>query len=232
MAEMDTLISRYKRFRFFDPLAWCRAELWCHLLSTKPFTEVIVVFSAKEAQFMYPTDWQEKTIDSGDFTVESDREVVMKLGEVAVEHKVQNLLLQGNLRQYRWFFQFKDLSSAVQDGSSMSALLCATFAGDVNMVRLLVEQKADVNYRTHGLEDLGYTDDLTLLIVALRSGQGREMISALLEMACDVNVETKYCVNASTVVRSPEHIELLLAARADFHSPVGYLGLLGAEMSL
>lgn len=255
MFEIDPLISRYERFRFFDPLAWCRAELWCHLLSTKPFTEVIVVFSAKEAQFMYPTDWQEKTIDSGDFTVESDREVVMKLGEVAVEHKVQNLLLQGNLRQYRWFlahrpmmlgqaaltwepqgflehFQFKDLSSAVQDGSSMSALLCATFAGDVNMVRLLVEQKADVNYRTHGLEDLGYTDDLTLLIVALRSGQGREMISALLEMACDVNVETKYCVNASTVVRSPEHIELLLAARADFHSPVGYLGLLGAEMSL
>ena len=43
-----------------EPLAWCRAELWCHLLSNKPFTDVIVVFSAKEAQFMYPSDWQDR----------------------------------------------------------------------------------------------------------------------------------------------------------------------------
>lgn len=34
--------------------------MWCHLLSKKRFTEVIVVFSSKEAQFMFPKDWQER----------------------------------------------------------------------------------------------------------------------------------------------------------------------------
>ena len=178
----------------------------------------------------------------------------MKLGEVAVEHKLQNLLLQGDLRQYRFFlahrpmmlgqapltwepdsflehFQFKDLKAAAQSDSSMSGALCATFAGDVKMLRCLIEHQADLNYRTRGLEDLGYTDDLTLLIVALRSGQAAEMVSLLLEACEDVNLETLNCVKAATVVRSPEHIEMLLKARADFHSPVGYLGPLALKLS-
>jgi len=40
---------------------------------------------------------QENTIDKGDFTVESDRAMVVKLGEMAVEHKLQNLSDGGQL---------------------------------------------------------------------------------------------------------------------------------------
>ena len=40
---------------------------------------------------------QENTIDKGNFTVESDREVVVKLGEMAVEHKLENLSDGGQL---------------------------------------------------------------------------------------------------------------------------------------
>lgn len=220
---------------------------------------------------MYPTDWQdravfvfsrlscseilrsllrwkENTIDSGDFTVESDRQVVMKLGEMAVEHKLQNLLLQGDLSQYRFFlarrpmmlgqaaltwelegflehFQFKDLAAAVQDESSMSALLCATFAGDVNMVRLLVQQKADLNYRLRGLEPLGFSSDLTLLMAALQSRQTAPMIAALVELGSDVNVVTTNCISAANCVKSAEHVDLLLSVRADLHSAVGCIGL-------
>ena len=36
---------------------------------------------------------QENTIDTGEFTVERDREVVVKLGEKAVDHKIQHLRL-------------------------------------------------------------------------------------------------------------------------------------------
>ena len=37
---------------------WCRAELWCHLLSNKPHAHAIVIFSPKEAQVMFSADWQ------------------------------------------------------------------------------------------------------------------------------------------------------------------------------
>lgn len=37
---------------------WCRAELWCRLLSTRRDTSVIVIFAAREALYMFPLDWQ------------------------------------------------------------------------------------------------------------------------------------------------------------------------------
>ena len=44
---------------------WCRAELWCHVLSNKPDTNIIVVHSAQEAEFMSPMDWQRNSIADG-----------------------------------------------------------------------------------------------------------------------------------------------------------------------
>ena len=38
---------------------------------------------------------------------------------------------------------------------SLSQVLCAVFAGDGEMVRLLVQHRADVNARLHGLSQLG-----------------------------------------------------------------------------
>ena len=43
-------------------LRWCRAELWCRLLSNKTDTTVIVVYSNVQAEFMYPLDWQSNSI--------------------------------------------------------------------------------------------------------------------------------------------------------------------------
>lgn len=40
-------------------------------------------------------NWQQNTIAEGDFTVEKDRAVVVKLGEVAVESKIEHLWLDG-----------------------------------------------------------------------------------------------------------------------------------------
>ena len=37
---------------------WCRAELWCRVLSNRKDTRLIVIFSAKEALFISPMDWQ------------------------------------------------------------------------------------------------------------------------------------------------------------------------------
>ena len=62
-----------------------------------------------------------------------------------------------------------------------NALLCATFSGDVAMVKFLAQQKADLMSRLYGLGDLGYDDDLTLLMAALETRQSPEMIRTLLE---------------------------------------------------
>ncbi|CAJ1422608.1 unnamed protein product [Effrenium voratum] len=226
---------------------WCRAELWCHLLSDKPFTQVIVVYSTKESQFMFPRDWQENTIDEGDFTVESDRHVVKKLGEVALEHKIQNLSSAGQLNLYRFFlarrskmlgeapttwevesflrhFKF-DFDSAISDKSSMSAVLCATFAGDVAMVQFLANKKADLNVSLHGLEPLGYCTGWNLLMVALESRQSPEMIRALLSLGLDANSATFEGTTVSCFVKSPEHIDELLQKKADIHKAGLPLGL-------
>ena len=40
---------------------------------------------------MFPLDWQLNTIVDGQFTVEEDRLVVAKLGEAAVDAKIQSL---------------------------------------------------------------------------------------------------------------------------------------------
>ena len=44
---------------------WCRAELWCRLLSIRHDTKVIVLFSAKEALYILPYDWQRHLVADG-----------------------------------------------------------------------------------------------------------------------------------------------------------------------
>eukprot|EP00438_Fugacium_kawagutii_P019775 Skav203665 [mRNA] locus=scaffold2755:119645:122234:- [translate_table: standard] len=186
---------------------------------------------------------QDNTIDEGEFTVESDRNVVKQLGEVAVEHKIQNLSEAGPMSLYRFFlarqskmlgqpsltwevdeflrhFKFPDLESAISDKRGMSAVLCATFAGDVEMVRLLVQKKADLNVDSPDLEELGYSNDWNLLIMALE-------IRALLDLGIDANsaIPAGRGCSAAEFVKSPEHIQELLRRGADFHNPGMPLGL-------
>ena len=81
----------------------CRAELWCRLLSNKVDTSVILIYSPTEAEFMFPLDWQHNSIAEGNFTVEDDRAEVVRLGEMAVESKIQNLQEKGPLSHYRFY---------------------------------------------------------------------------------------------------------------------------------
>ncbi|CAE7520652.1 unnamed protein product [Symbiodinium natans] len=240
--------GRYCNYTSWLSRGWCRAELWCHLLSSKPFTQVIVVFSSKESQFMYPRDWQENTIDTGDFTVESDRDVVRRLGEVAVEHKIQNLSSAGPENLYRFFlarrsrmlgqpsltrdmddflfhFKFPDLESAISAKSSMNGVQCATLSGDVKMLRCLAQKKADLNANVLGLEELGFSQDWSLLMVALESRQSAEMIRTLLDLGADVHASSFEGTPVPAFVKNSQHIEELLRSGADFHKPGMPLGL-------
>lgn len=233
---------------------WCRAELWCRLLSNREDTSVIVIFSAREALYILPLDWQRSLISDGLFTVEEDRAVVVKLGEAAVNSKIEHLSKWGPLVDYRFHlaqqpkllkqakeawdlqgflrhFDFPTVDAAVKHESGMTGMLCAMFAGDVDMLHTLVEHAADVNARVSGLGHLGFYDSNTLLMVAAYSGQDPKMLSALMKCHADPNVacvsDTGSIVNASWCATHPGHVKVLLEQRADFETSPPLTGVAG-----
>ena len=238
---------------------WCRAELWCRLLSHGPDTSVVVIFSARETLYILPLDWQRNLISDGLFTVESDRAVVVKLGEMALKSKIQHLYELGPLTDYRFHlaqqprllnqtkkgwelqgflqhFNFPNIDAAVKHESGMTGMLCAILEGDVSIVQTLVEHHGDVNARVSGITHLGYSDGLTLLMVASYGVPDSKMLSALINLHADPNLscmsETGSIITASWVASHPGHVEVLLEKRADFAtSPplTGAVGISSAE---
>ncbi|CAE7838245.1 unnamed protein product [Symbiodinium microadriaticum] len=226
-----------------------RAEWWCHLLSNKPDTSVIVVYSCREAEFMFPLSWQENKVSEGEFTVEADRRVVAKLGERALESKISFLSTAGPLSRYRYYlaqrpqllcqrsedfslteflshFRFPDrLEEAIQDTSSMSPVLCAVFAGDAKILRALLENRADANQKLYGLSDLGFYDGQTVLMAATKSRQTPKVLSTLIDLRADVNAATRIGLTAVALVRDPGQLRVLMEARADIHTPGRPFGL-------
>ncbi|CAE7327132.1 unnamed protein product [Symbiodinium sp. CCMP2592] len=228
---------------------WCRAEWWCHLLSNKPDTSVIVVYSCREAEFMFPLSWQENKVSDGEFTVEADRRVVAKLGERALESKIRFLSTAGPLSKYRFYlaqrpsllcqrsedfglieflshFRFPErLEEAIQDTSSMNPILCAVFAGDAKILRALLENRADANQKLYGLSDLGFYDGQTVLMAATKSRQTPEVLSTLIGLRADVNAATRIGLTTVALVRDPGQLRVLMEARADIHTPGRPFGL-------
>ena len=98
-------------------------------------------------------------------------------------------------------------------------MLCAIFAGDAKILRILLDRRADPNYKLQGLSDLGYFDGQTLLMAATKSGQEPSILTALLELRADVNATTRIGLPCVALVRSPGQVTALMAARADLHSP-------------
>lgn len=218
---------------------WCRAELWCRLLSHKPDTGVILLHSTKDVRYMFPLDWQLNTIVDGEFTVEEDRDVVAKLGEVAVDEKIRSLRAEHSQCYYRWFvasrprllgqdrgvsdkesflekFQFRSWEAAIfGDESNMTGLLCALFSCDVSMIRLLAASGADVNRRIAGLAELGYYESQTLLMTAAKSRLPAEVLATLIELNAHVDARSSNGSNAMFMARSPGQVDVLLEAKTD-----------------
>ena len=72
---------------------------------------------------MFPLDWQLNIIVDGQFTVEEDRLVVAKLGEIAVDAKIQSLKEQGAICIFRWFVANR-ASCLAETGRVEDPVLC------------------------------------------------------------------------------------------------------------
>ena len=189
-----------------------------------------------------PLDWQRSLIADGLFTVESDRTVVMKLGERALRSKIEHLDRWGPVTDYRFHlaqeprllsqqqggfslqgflrhFSFPSLHDAVKHESGMTGMLCALFAGDADILQTLVKHSADVNARINGLAHLGYSDTLTLLMVAAYSSQEPKILSTLITLQADPDIvcvsEAGSLVTAAWLASQPGHVQVLLEKKAD-----------------
>ena len=234
---------------------WCRAELWLHMLSRDSEQDsVVMINSVKEVKFMFPYDWLQNSVIGGKFSVEGDRAVVVSLCQETLERRIQELEFSGPLRTHRFYrahqqsmlgqsyshsgvqafldtFRFSSIREAALDQSSMNGMMCAMFCGDTTMLRLLAGSKGDVNLRLHGLAQLGYFDGQTLLVAAAKSSQKPEVLTTLIELQADVNTPTRNGTTVAMMVKSPQHIQALMAAMADFHSsyePFGFTPLTAA----
>ena len=197
--------------------------------------------STLEAKFMQSWDWQNNIVVDGEFTVESDRAVVGSLGRRAIESKIAHLSEEGPLEVYRYFlarqaamlgqaskawdmngflerFKFPSMELAVRDTSSMNAVMCAVMSGDVMMLRLLATYAADLNFTIYGLNSLGFRDSFTVLMAAVKSNQPASLVASLIHLRADVSRRADIGDNAACHVKRPEHVQVLLQARADFHT--------------
>lgn len=87
------------------------------------------------------------------------------------------------------------------------------------MVKFLAEQKADPMSRLYGLGDLGYEDDMTLLMAALETRQSPEMIRTLLEALLGESIERLFPEVKTTISTClVRHVFFFGGGRLFFHT--------------
>ena len=78
----------------------------------------------KKTLYILSLDWQRNLISDGLFTVESDRAVVVKLGEMALQSKKQHLNELGPLTDYRFHLsQQPRLLNQTKNGLELQSFL-------------------------------------------------------------------------------------------------------------
>ena len=82
-----------------------------------------------------------------------------------------------------------------------------------------------------GLRHLGYSDTVTLLMVALYSGQDLQMVSKLMTLKADPNLacisDSGSIITTSWLVCRPDYVQVLLEYRADFNTSNALVGVVG-----
>lgn len=182
--------------------------------------------------------------------MESDREEVVKLGEMALKSKLDHLKSHGRLTHYRFYlawrakllnqdqeswdlngflehFDFPSISEAIKEQKGMTGMCCAVMAGDTKIIRQLVEHRADANARLSGMGDMGYYDTQTVLMMAAKSHQDSSVLATLMTLRADPNIMSRSGISAAWLVRRPSHVQVMLEYRADLYGSFPLNGTAG-----
>ncbi|CAK9043994.1 unnamed protein product [Durusdinium trenchii] len=203
---------------------WCRAEMWCKMLSDASEIPIVVVTDSDRAEFDHPMLWLRSLVHEGDFGLETDRRKVSRFIQKALNLKLQRLKAQKTaqaLNSYRFFAaradvfggrarvdesiedflkrcSFSSINEAVKMDKGMNGLACAVLAGHTHVMQALLDARASVHATLpSGMMDVDIIKGQSLVHLAVQMGyQGEEALELLLKMRADPN-------NTSNQIRAP-----------------------------
>lgn len=221
---------------------WCRAEMWCKLLSERSKVPIVVVTASDRAEFDHPMMWMRSPVHQGDFGLESDRRKVSRFIQRALSLKLQRLReskRKKDLNLYRFFlaradeicgkticndtmeefwrkYMFSSPNDAIQFQVGMTGLACATLSGQTEMMQELLEKGASTKLKLPPLLDVDIFPGFCLLHLAAQGGERCEQaLEALLKTRCDPNGMSAQGAPPLGQCLTGRAVDLLVQYRAD-----------------
>ncbi|CAJ1441729.1 unnamed protein product [Effrenium voratum] len=219
---------------------WCRAEMWCKLLSEKSDIPIVVVTASDQAEFAMPMHWLNCPVHAGDFTVEADREEVCQLIRVALDSKLLHLESKCPGDDFRFYaaryeglaglppklrtpedlapdFRFPSLPAALKKTHGLGPLHCAVLAQDVELLETLLEKGAKFSKMPEMVELDILPDCTPLHLAVMHSGgaRGAATLRALLKSGVEVNLSNRLGHPVLGLCSTAEAVDMLIEARAE-----------------
>eukprot|EP00435_Cladocopium_sp_Y103_P024830 s3914_g6.t1 len=219
---------------------WCRTELWCKMMLGNQDMPMMVISANDKADFARPVNWVDWLPHEGDFSYSRDRALVMSIFEQALAHRLLWLQMGEHWDLYRYFlarsqtltgqpllrrsmsefiedFGFKSLELAKKQKGTMGPLLCAALAGDVDLVKSLLEAKCqvDLTRQLEAMPEMGIVGGLTPLhVVVMHGWRCPGVLETLLQAGADANTVARG-IPVLAYCRSATDVEILVKYRAD-----------------
>ncbi|CAJ1337567.1 unnamed protein product [Effrenium voratum] len=231
---------------------WCRLELWCKMLSENTNFPVICVSGPGEIEYATQFFWMDRPPYEGQFTYNSDRDMVLNVIRKALTAKLRVLKARGKWDAYRFYVARYDtmlgqpcrqrspeeflkdfrLPGLNFQGKSrnLTPVACAALSGDAKMIAKLADVGHDVNRSVGPLPELYIFEAKTPLMLAVWLGyRNLAPVRALIKCRADVNAVTGFGNPLLGFCRSPQAVDCLVSQRAEVNQQVGssYMSPLG-----
>jgi len=218
---------------------WCRTELWCKMMLGNQDMPIMVISANDKADFGRPVNWVDWLPHEGEFSLSRDRALVVSIFEQALSHRLLWLQMGEQWDLYRYFlarsqtltgqalvrrscsdfldeFGFKSIELAKKQSSTMGPLLCASLAGDVELVKSLLEAKCQVDGQPlEPMEEVGIVGGLTPLhVVVMHGWRCPGVLETLLQAQADANLVARG-IPVLAYCRTATDVEILVKYRAD-----------------
>ena len=219
---------------------WCRAEMWCRLLCSRPTIPIIIVLDHDHAVFATPSQCLPYPPNTGEYTVAKDRVEVNKFIRVALRNKIgllesrrttvdigryykarfQDILglppADQNPRSFVSHFCFESKEEAINEKAGMGAMACAVLSRNVKMMRWLSRSGAPLTTRLSDMTSVGIPDGWSPLHLAAQvSWHDIGPLQELLSLRANPNLTDAVGVPVLSACSSAEAVHLLVDHRAD-----------------
>ena len=209
---------------------WCRTELWCHFLSARSKTPIVVVKSHDVAQFSSPV-WHRYPVHSGDFAVEKDRASCSRVIQAALSEYLSQLYQSKNKTTYRLYLSlFEDMTGlprkcrSIEDflvefsfskplakHKGLGPIACAALCGDPILIRELAAAKASLETRAPGMAEMMNMSDAAPLHLAAWFHSDLQVLETLLELRANPNSSSIMVPAPLGLCRTAAAVDLLVA---------------------